>query len=483
MRRYADYIDATFGPEPDKKHGYPGHEELELALVKLYHHTGEARYLKLSQYFVDERGKQPHYYDEEARARGDDPASFWAKTYEYNQSHKPVREQDEAVGHSVRAVYLYSAMADLALETGDPALVDALHRLWDSVTRRRMYLTGGIGSSRFNEGFTWDYDLPNDSAYAETCAAIGLFLWGHRMLKLELDSRYADVMERALYNGILSSVNQEGSCFFYVNPLEVKREGEAVKQRLHMFTGHRKAWYDCACCPPNIARLFASLGGYLYTQGPDEIIVHQFVGGKVDLEVAHQPVSLLTETRYPWDGEISITVTTQQETEFSLRLRLPDWCQKADLSVNGESIPVAVENGYIRIQRTWRTGDQITYRMEMPVMRVYADPQVSMNTNRVALQRGPLVYCLESTDQEAKNLSAVCLPRGSQIRSTFQEDLLGGVVTLQADGRRIRAAEGETYRYEPQETQPTLLQAVPYYAWDNRETGDLLVWINECAGS
>src|SRR5512136_2068131 len=265
--RYADHIDQTFGPRPGQKRGYPGHEEIELALVKLYHVTGERRYLDLSLYFVDERGRQPHYYDLEAVARGDDPASYWAKTYAYMQAHVPVREQHQVVGHAVRAMYLYSALADLAGETGDRSLLETCEELWLHLCTRNLYITGGIGPSPANEGFTADYDLPNESAYAETCASIGLVFWNHRLLQLECAGRYADMMERALYNGVLSGVSLDGEKFFYENPL--------ASQGNH----HRQAWFDCACCPPNLARLLASLGQYVYAQNDTELAVHLYVQG------------------------------------------------------------------------------------------------------------------------------------------------------------------------------------------------------------
>lgn len=266
--RYADHIASIFGTQPGQKRGYPGHEEIELALVKLYHVTGEKRYLDLSQYFIDERGKQPYYYDLEAVARGDDPKAYWAKTYAYMQAHIPVRRQNEVVGHAVRAMYLYSAMADLANETGDNSLLEACRTLWQDVCLRKMYITGGIGPSRLNEGFTNPYDLPNETAYAETCAAVGLVFWNQRMLQFDCDSRYADIMERALYNGVISGVSLSGELFFYENPLA------------SLGNYHREPWFDCACCPPNIARRLASLGHYIYSQKDDEAVAPLYPGSR-----------------------------------------------------------------------------------------------------------------------------------------------------------------------------------------------------------
>jgi DUF1680 family protein len=480
MRRNVDLIAQVFGPGAGQKRGYDGHEEIELALMKLYRHTGEARYLELSQYFVNERGRQPHYFDEEARARGEDPEKFWASSYEYNQSHKPVREQDTAVGHSVRAVYLYAAMADLALETGDEALRAALDKLWDSVVKRRMYVTGGIGSTRFNEGWTWDYDLPNDSAYAETCAAIGLILWAHRMLLIDLDGKYADVIERALYNGVLSSLNLQGDHFFYVNPLEVSREGETEKQRLHLFTGHRKAWYGCACCPPNLARLFSSLGGYFYSRTADAFIIHQFGSSTVSFDLHGQPVTLRQETRYPWDGEVRLTIATDQPVTFDMRVRVPHWATSVDFAVNGEVLRPEMIKGYAVMRRTWQAGDTVLMRMTMPVERVRAHPRVAANAGKVAITRGPMVYCLESVDN-GPNLHGLCLPEDSRMETAFMPDLLGGIVVITGQALREQSPGGALYQTGGPHRQEARITAVPYYTWDNRSEGDMLVWIRACS--
>ncbi len=331
--RYADHIDRTFGPRPGQKRGYPGHEEIELALVKLFQATGERRYLELSKYFIDERGQQPHYYDLEAVARGDDPRSYRFKTYAYLQAHVPVREQTEVVGHAVRAMYLYSAMTDLARETDDQSLLAACERLWQNLCLQNMYITGGIGPEAANEGFTSNYDLPNETAYAETCAAIGLVFWSQRLLQLACDSRYADVLERALYNGVLSGVSLDGEKFFYENPL--------ASQGGH----HRQAWFDCACCPPNLARLFASLGQYIYAQHDHEMVVHLYIQGSASFQIAGQNVRLRQQTRYPWEGSVLLHLDMEQPTSFALRLRIPGWCHSAKLSVNGEPIELDLPDG------------------------------------------------------------------------------------------------------------------------------------------
>lgn len=473
MCRYADYIESVFGTEPGKKRGYCGHEEIELALVKLYRATGDERYLHLAQYFVEERGQQPHYYDIEARARGEDPADFWAKTYEYNQSHKPLRQQDQAVGHAVRAMYLYCAAADLVYETGDADLLRVCERLYESVVERQMYLTGSIGPGRHNEGFTRDYDLPNDTAYAETCAAIGLFLWMHRMVQIDGDGRYSDVMERALYNGILSGISLDGQRYFYENPLAVDRQNEGFRLKPH----HRQSWYGTACCPPNITRLLASLGGYVYSQSETDAVAHLYVQGRGEVQIAGQTVTLVQETNYPWDSAITIRVQPQQPTRFGLRLRIPGWCRQAAVQVNGEMWSAQPERGYVRIERLWTASDTVTLNLSMPVERVYAHPKVSADRGRVALQRGPVVFCLESADNGG-SLDEISLPTTSILEARYEPELLGGVVSISGEAQRPAAAES-MYADHPPATETVVFKAIPYCFWDNRDSGDMLVWINE----
>ncbi len=337
--QYADYIDTVFGTERGKRRGYCGHEEIELALIKLYRLTGNTRYLRLSQYFIEERGQSPCYFDTE------EAPDHHRLGREYHQAHLPVREQTEVVGHAVRAMYLYSAMADLAYETQDETLLSACKHLWNHLQSKRMFITGGIGSSMYNEGFSSDYDLPNETAYAETCAGIGLVLWSHRMLQLECDAQYADVMERTLYNGVLSSVSQDGTTFFYVNPLA--SSGNIARQE----------WFDCACCPTNITRLLASLGQYIYAQNEQEVAVHLYVQSTVQLHIHGQQVTLRQETRYPWDEHVKLTLELEQPTSFAIRLRIPGWCSEPTLFVNNEPVDITAmsENGYVRLERTWKS--------------------------------------------------------------------------------------------------------------------------------
>lgn len=477
MLRYADLIDTTFGPNDDQKHGYPGHEEIELALLRLHRTTGDERYFKLSQYFIEQRGQQPHYFDEEAFARGGDPSDYRHGSYEYNQSHLPIREHTHAVGHAVRATYLYTAVTELAIATGDEELAGVLKRVADSLIQRRMYITGGIGSVRQNEGFTRDYDLPNDTGYAETCAAIGLFFWMYRMVNLTGDSYYANVMERALYNGILSGLSLDGKRFFYENLLAVTRGTE--KTRFPPY--HRHEWFSVACCPPNISRLIASLNSYLYSQGDNEIMVHLYAPGTAQFTIGNQTVTVHQQTNYPWDGNIQLRIELANPAEFSVRLRIPDWCHTYTLHANGEPYNTVSSQGYVSIQREWQNGDTIALSLDMPVERVYAHPLVSANRGRVALQRGPLVYCLEGVDN-GEQVDTIVLPREAELKAHFEPDLLGGVVVIEADALRAVIPESVDgipyYQTEPQYAH-FHIRAIPYYAWDNRAEGDLLVWIRE----
>jgi hypothetical protein len=474
MMRYADHIGNVFGRGPGQKRGYCGHAEIELALVKLARATGEQRYMDLSKYMIEERGQQPHYYDLEAIERGDDPKKFWFKNYEYNQSHKPIREQEQAVGHAVRAMYLFSAVADLADEYNDPTLLAACERIWEAMTSKRMYLTGGIGPSHGNEGFTRDYDLPDESAYAETCAAIGLVLWSSRMLQFGGDGKYADLAERALYNGMLSGVALNGTHFFYENPLA------------SLGHHHRTPWFLCPCCPPNVARIIASVGGYFYSTGvsANSVWVHLYGQNKASLEIGDLRLEIEQVTQYPWDGKVRLELTPSKARKFTLHLRVPGWCNKWSVKVNQSPIPnlQSPRNGYIAINRTWKAGDVVEFNMAMPVQAVYAHPSVRQMQGRVALQRGPLVYCLEGADHDGAQLERISIDPSTlnQFEVTHRPDLLGGVTVLRGSGHINTDAgwDGLLYRTsKPSSTKRIKLTAIPYYAWDNREAGEMRVWL------
>jgi len=441
-RKWADHVDSIFGP--DKRHDVCGHEEVELALVKLYHLTGEKRYLNLAKFFIDERGHD----------------ACGRKLYgQYAQDHKPVRQQTEIVGHAVRAMYLLCGVADVAAATGDASYLPALEALWDSVALRKMYITGGIGSRHSGEAFGDDYELPNATAYCETCAAIGNALWNHRMNLLYGDAKFADVVERVIYNGFLSGVSLSGDRFFYVNPLESRGRH------------HRQAWYGCACCPSNVVRFLPSLPGYVYATTDQALYVNLYVASTAKARFGQNAVSLVQETRYPWDGAVKLTIGPERPAEFDVFLRVPGWCRGASVKVNGVAAQgVESAKGYLRLRRTWRAGDVVELDLPMPIERVRAHPKVKDNIGRVAIQRGPVVYCLEGADNGGR-VHHLSLPPDAALSAEYRGDLLGGVMVIR--GRALAHHAGEA---QPRNVEFT---AIPYFAWDNREAGPMLVWIPE----
>lgn len=470
MLRYVDHIAATFGRGEGQKRGYCGHQEIELALIKLYAVTRDRRHLELASYFIDERGHLPHYFDIEAVARGEDPKHFFQRTYEYNQSHKPVREQDKVVGHAVRAMYMYSAMADLAAELGDDSLKRACEALWKDVTGKRMYVTAGLGPAAANEGFTVDYDLPNDTAYAETCASVALIFWAQRMLNLELDGAYADIMELALYNGALSGLAWNGTQYFYQNPLE--SDGSHT----------RWDWHPCPCCTMNVSRLVASIGGYFYSTGDDTLAVHLYGGNTANVSVGGSEVRIRQDADYPWSGRVAIAIDPKSPARFTLKLRIPAWARTATIAVNGESVDATrQERGYVAIRREWKAGDRVDLDLPMPVERIYANPRVKMDVGRVALKRGPLVYCLEQFDNASAPVALLRLPRDAKADTAVRDDIYEGMVGIVAEGNAAEAAswDGNLYRSAPPGHAAARLSAVPYYSWNNRGPNRMLVWIAE----
>jgi len=469
LARYADHIVLVFGLGEGQKRGYCGHPEVELALVRLARATGEQRYLDLARFFVDERGRSPNYFDQEAVARGADPKDYHFKTYEYCQAHLPIREQRKVVGHAVRAAYLNAGVADIATEFADESFRPALDAMWSHLVDRNLYVTGGLGPSAENEGLTFDYDLPNETGYAETCAAVALIFWAYRMLGRGADSRYADVMERALYNGALSGLSLDGSKFFYENPLE-SRGGH-----------HRWTWHRCPCCPPNISRLIASIGTYFYGVAEGEIAVHLYCESVATLQVGAGAVRIEQTTNYPYDGRVAIAVMPQPEPrDFTLSLRVPNWARSHRLELNGEQVESAplIQQGYIRLTRRWAAGDRLALTLDMPVETVYSNTEIRANQGRVALMRGPLIYCLEQVDNGAA-LNSLVLTGKPEFRCEAMPEL-GGALALIADGvRETWPSPGGLYSTQAPAVAPARIRAAPYYAWDNREGGEMLVWIRK----
>ncbi len=465
MCRYADYIDSIFGVETGKMQGYPGHEEIELALVKLHDATGNEKYLKLAKYFVDQRGTAPNYFEKEQKG-------VWRDCFSlpYFQAHKPVREQDEAVGHAVRAVYLYCGMVDVAVKTNDAGLLQACRNLWENIAFKKMYVTGAIGSCYHGETFTDAYDLPNEEAYAETCAAIGLIFFSWRMFQADKDSRYIDVLERALYNGANSGISLDGKYFFYVNPLACYPGGTLANGQRHV---PRPDWFGCACCPPNVARLRASVGQYFYEVDGDTVYANLFNTNNAELEVGGQNVKISQTTNYPWDGNVTFAINGS--VTFRLALRIPGWSREHQLLLNGKPADAKMVKGYAIIERQWQSGDKLELLMSMPAEFIYANPKVRHDVGRVALQRGPIVYCLEEIDNGA-DLNAISIDP-AQTPELVNSGDFGGTVLLKLKGSRIEQWSNELYRAQPPQEKAVSLTAVPYYCWGNRKFGEMLIWL------
>jgi DUF1680 family protein len=460
--RLADYIDSVFGP--DKKRDVPGHEEIEIGLVKLYRATGNEKYLKLAKFFLDERG----------RAHGRELYG------EYCQDHKPVTEQREAVGHAVRAGYLYCGMADVALLAGDTDYVRALDGIWQDTVSGKLYLTGGIGARHRGEAFGDNYELPNETAYCETCAAIANALWNHRMFLLHGDAKYVDVLERVIYNGFLSGISLEGEKFFYRNPLA----GDGKKQR--------SPWFGCACCPTNIVRFIPSIGQYAYAGSGDILYVNLFIAGSGTFKLENNTVKLRQQTRYPWDGDVKITVEPQHSAEFAIYLRVPGWArsepvpsdlyrymsksdEKVTLEVNGKPIESDMHKGFARIGRKWKKGDVVRLNLPMPVRRVLCNEKVKANDGKVALQCGPIVYCAEEADN-GKNVSRVLLSADVKLKAEYRKDLLGGLCVITGGIRSWHREQAHVYPDKQD------FVAIPYYAWAHRGAGEMVVWLRRYLG-
>lgn len=467
----AALVEHDFGPTSRK--AAPGHEEIELALVKMYRQTGDERYFTLARFFLDERGR-PH---DTLPYPADSPFAIY-NDRPYMQDHAPVTEQTRAIGHAVRAMYLYSAMTDIAGLSGDAAYREAVDRIWTDMVSKRMYVTGGIGSRGVVEAFGDDYELPNREAYTETCASVGNDLWNQRMFLLHGDARYVDVLERVLYNGALSGVSAGGDRFFYQNPLESAGDVE------------RSEYFEVACCPSNLARLLGQLPGFIYAVGPDRtagtgevLFVNLFVGSTAQTTVSSVPVAVTQQTQYPWDGKVRITVKPQKATEFALHVRVPGWAREqpvpsdlyrfADrgggqpaLSVNGQPVSIQLDAGYARVLRRWSPGDVVELDLPMPVRRVVAHEGVKADRGRAAIQRGPIVYAVEAIDNGGR-VDNLALPLSVVLRHEVRPSLIGGVGVVTGPGIATDAKG----------THAVQVTAIPYFAWANRGKGGMAVWL------
>ena len=474
MERMADHIDRRFGP--DKTTGIPGHQEVEIGLMRLYHTTGEERYCNLAEYFINERGKNPNFFYEESQKRGWTHFGIDPKDTVYNQSFATVYDQKEAVGHSVRAVYMYTAMADIAGTTGDERLYQACVDLWKNMTEKRMYLTAGIGSTGELEAFTKDYDLPNDMVYAETCASIGLIFFAKQMLELEADGKYADVMERAFYNGTISGMQADGKRFFYVNPLEVNPGISGVVPGYKHVLPERPGWYACACCPPNLVRLITSLGKYVWDETDDTIFSHMFVGQKAELEKADIDV----ESSYPWEGKVIYHIHSKKEEEYTLAIHIPGYLKDICVKVNGEKIEWKkfMKNGYLYLTGKWGES-QVEILFDLEVRKVYANKNVREDAGKVALMRGPFVYCFEGVDN-GNDLQAMCIDADMQAETFVGKDgILKDKVCIHVHGYEDERESNALYSEEKPDYQPHELTAIPYYLWGNRGVNQMRVWMLE----
>ncbi|RZT01008.1 glycoside hydrolase family 127 protein [Cuneatibacter caecimuris] len=475
---FADCAAEHLGKEPGKLPGYPGHEVAEMALVKLYAMTGEKKYLRLASYFIDQRGQQPLFFEQEDREQG--RTCYWRDDlgYRYYQAAEPVRGQQEAEGHAVRAVYLYSGMADVARETEDEELFAACKRIWKNIVEKKLYLTGAVGASAHGESFSYNYNLPNDLIYGETCAAVGLVFLAKRMFEMTGDSSYLDVMERALYNGVISGMSLDGKSFFYVNPLEVTPQACHEDHNFAHVKPVRQKWFGCACCPPNLARLLSSVANYAFTTDKDGIYLNLFMGGRVSFETENCRGELEVSTDYPWDGRISVRVVRVEGAPFTMRMRVPGWCRDFAVFRNGGRTEPVRSEGFAALQEM-RQGEEAVLELSMPVELIAAHPNVRADMGKAAVMRGPLVYCLEEADN-GSGLHRLSLPAGAVFAAEYR-DMLGGVTALTCSGLRKTDEgweEGDLYQvWRSPAEEPVTLTWIPYYAWANRGEGEMSVWI------
>ena len=464
--RFADFIASKLGHGEGKI--------AEMALMRLYDLTGEQKYLDLAKYFIDERGTKPYYYDIERGLT----CPEGEERYSYNQANRPVRQQDEVQGHSVRAVYLYSGMADVARATQDESLLKACETLWNNMVHQKMYVTGGIGATHIGEAFSFNYDLPNDTAYAETCASIGLVFFARRMLEIQAKAEYADVMELALYNGVLSGMALDGKSFFYVNPLEVLPEACHKDERKFHVKPIRQKWFGCACCPPNLARTVSSVASYAYTENDTTLFVHLYMGGTVEGEKVKASIT----SEFPWDGHVSVTCESDTKEPYTFAFRIPGWCASYEKEIP-KGAEVEEKDWYLYVTKVWAKGETIRLNFPMEIQFLASNPLVREDAGRVAVKRGPVVYCMEEADN-GKNLHLTKLCVNGEKTAEAADELGEHFVRVTAEGRRMKLGDAEKqplyHLYQKEEEEKTKLKLIPYYMWNNRGEGEMQVWIRAC---
>lgn len=471
----ADLVCSVFGP--GKKKVAPGHEIVEMGLVKLYRITGKKEYLETTKDFIDERGRYSGY-----DPKSKDP---W-KNGAYWQDHKPVVDQNEAIGHAVRAAYLYSGVADVAALTGNESYLKAIDSIWENTVSKKTYVQGGIGAVPGGERFGDNYELPNTTAYNETCAAIANVYWNYRMFLLHGDAKYMDILEKSLYNGLISGVGLDGKSFFYSNAMQIKNSFSHGSME-----ATRAGWFDCSCCPTNVCRLLPSIPGYVYAESKANVYVNLFINSNATLSVMGNPVGITQQNNYPWEGDLKFIVSPKASATFNMQIRIPGWAQnkampsdlysfannsseKVEIKVNGQAVDYTIEKGYAQINRNWKKGDVVEVNLPMEVRRVVANQNVKDNIGKVALQRGPLVYCAEWVDNDGK-ASNMIVPSSASFSSEFKANLLNGVTVLKSEVPVITIDQaGQNIS-----TAKRALTAIPYYAWANRGKGEMIVWFPE----
>jgi len=474
MILFATLLKQEFGPEEGKLHAFDGHPEIEIALYRLAEVTGDRSYSDLADYFMNIRGTLSTEY-----RKSSEPDSYarWLSD-DYFLAHQPVREMREVTGHAVRAMYLYAGMADMYRSNGDPTLWEALTALWDSFEKKHLYLTGGIGSQNVGERFTVAYDLPPERGYTETCASIGAIFWAWRMALIDPDSRYADMVEREFYNGALSGISLDGKSYFYVNPLEMNPRIATARQDMEHVLPHRVGWFDCACCPTNIARLIGSLGNYIYSTNDTNLYIHQYVSSEARLSLADKPITVLQKTTYPWSGVVSISLDMEDDTPCNVFLRIPGWCDQWSVAVNTElQDDYRIESGYVVLKRVYSPHDTIRLTLQMPVKLVQSDSRVEQLSGKAAIMRGPLVYCLEEKDN-GSNLHELVLDSNSEFDLKEESIESVPVVSILMDGYRETIRPDALYQtYQSHKRERIRIAAIPYFCWGNRSKDqEMRVW-------